>query len=80
MVRFINRNNYIISHRYSILVRQFVQSNEAFTFYETLNDLSRNESLFSETQPGFLAGNVSSTAVVKINSDTSYGILRWVTQ
>lgn len=61
MVRFINRNNYIISHRYSILVRQFVQSNEAFTFYETLNDLSRNESLFSETQPGFLAGNVSST-------------------
>ena len=26
------------------------------------------------------AGNVASTAVVKINSDTSYGILRWVTQ
>lgn len=26
------------------------------------------------------AGNVVSTAVVKINSDTNYGILRWVTQ
>jgi hypothetical protein len=26
------------------------------------------------------AGNVTSTAIVKINSDTSYGIQRWVTQ
>lgn len=60
MVRFISRENYIISHRYSILVRQFVQSNEAFTFYETLNEFSGNESFFSETQPGFLEGNISS--------------------
>ncbi|MDC6364839.1 MULTISPECIES: DUF4249 domain-containing protein [Flavobacteriaceae] len=60
MVRFINRNNYIISHRYSILIKQFVQSNEAFTFYETLNEFSGNDSFFSETQPGFLEGNVSS--------------------
>ena len=59
-VRFVNRNNYIISHRYSILVRQFVQSNEAYTFFETLRDFSGSESLFSETQPGFLAGNISS--------------------
>lgn len=60
MVRFINRNNYIISHRYSILVRQLVQSNTAFTFYETLQQFSGSESLFSETQPGFLEGNVFS--------------------
>jgi len=60
MVRFIDRNNYIISHRYSILVRQYAQSNEAYTFYETLNDLSTNESLLSETQTGFVEGNVSS--------------------
>ncbi len=60
MVRFIPSDNYIISHRYSILVRQLVQSNEAFTFYETLNEFSGNESLFSETQPGFLEGNVFS--------------------
>lgn len=26
------------------------------------------------------AGNVTSTAIVKINSDTSYGVTRWVTQ
>jgi hypothetical protein len=60
VVRFIDRNNYIISHRYSILVRQFVQSPEAYTFFETLNQFSGSESLFSETQPGFLAANISS--------------------
>ncbi|WP_411030555.1 DUF4249 domain-containing protein [Spongiimicrobium sp. 3-5] len=59
-VRFINRNNYIMSHRYTILVKQFVQSPEAFTFFETLRDFSGSESLFSETQPGFFAGNVTS--------------------
>jgi hypothetical protein len=61
MVRFINRDNYIITHRYSILVRQLVQSPEAYTFFETLNDFSGSESLFSETQPGFLQGNVYSS-------------------
>ncbi len=59
-VRFIRRDNYIISHRYSILVRQFVQSNEAFTFYKTLNEFSENDSFFSQTQPGFLEGNILS--------------------
>ncbi len=57
-VRFINRENYNISHRYSILVRQLVQSDAAYAFYETLNEFSESESLFSETQPGFLEGNV----------------------
>lgn len=60
VVRFINRNNYIISHRYSILVRQFVQSPEAYSFFETLDQFSGSESLFSETQPGFLAANIFS--------------------
>lgn len=60
LVRFVNRENYIISHRYSILVRQYVQSFEAFNFYETLNNFSSSESLFSETQPGFLEGNLFS--------------------
>jgi hypothetical protein len=60
-VRFINRNNYIISHRYSVLVRQLVQSEAAYTFFETLNEFSGSESLLSETQPGFLEGNVFST-------------------
>ena len=60
LVRFINRDSYIISHRYSILVRQFVQSDASFAFYETLNEFSGSESLFSQTQVGFLEGNISS--------------------
>lgn len=59
-VLFINRNNFIITHRYSILVTQYVQSREAYTFYETLKDFSESESILSETQPGFLVGNLFS--------------------
>ena len=59
-VRFISRNNYIMSHRYSIMVRQYTQSNEAFIYYEALRDLSSSESLLSQTQPGFFEGNVFS--------------------
>lgn len=59
LVRFINRNDPIISHRYSILVKQFLQSVEAAKFYRTLLQFSQNESLFSEVQPGFLEGNIS---------------------
>jgi len=61
-VRFIGRNNYIMSHRYSILVRQYVQSQEAFEYYRTLADFSISESVFSENQLGFLEGNVFSTS------------------
>jgi len=35
-VRFIGRDNPEIIHRYSILVKQYVQSIEAYRFYETL--------------------------------------------
>ena len=59
-VRFLNRNNYIISHRYSILVTQYTQTPEAYSFYQNLNDFSSSESIFSERQPGFLAGNILS--------------------
>ena len=59
-VRFINRENYIISHRYSILVKQYVLSREAYNFYEKLQDFSGSESLFSQSQPGFINGNISS--------------------
>ena len=61
-VRFIRSDNYIISHRYSLLLKQFVQSRDAYVYYETLNEFSsRSESLFSQTQPGFFSGNVFST-------------------
>ena len=57
-VRFLNKDNFIISHRYSILVKQYVLSQQAYTFYEKLQDFSGSESLFSQSQPGFINGNI----------------------
>jgi hypothetical protein len=51
----------IISHRYSILVKQYVQSLEAFTYYDILGQLSGSGSLFSQIQPGFINSNIFST-------------------
>jgi len=60
-VRFIEQGNYILTYRYSVLVRQYVQSPEAFSYYETLRGLSQSSgNVFSEDQPGFLAGNIFS--------------------
>jgi len=58
-VRFLDRNNYIISHRYSILVKQYVQSLDAYNFYNTLNGFSSSDNIFSSLQPGVLEGNLS---------------------
>ena len=59
-VRFIDRNNYIISHRYSILVKQYVQSYNAYTYYQTLEKFSSTENPFSQIQTGFFGGNMTS--------------------
>jgi|TARA_R100000479_G_scaffold130736_1_gene68747 hypothetical protein len=59
-VRFIERVDPIIAQRYSILVNQNVISREAYTFYETLKSFSESESLFSQIQPGFIEGNITS--------------------
>jgi len=59
-VRFINRNNFIMSHRYSILVNQYIQTREAHEFYSSLNELSTSDNILSNTQPGFVNGNLFS--------------------
>ncbi len=59
-IRFIAQNASIIRDRYSILVKQHVQSLEAYTYYQTLSDFSNSESVFSENQPGFIEGNIFS--------------------
>ena len=59
-IRFIGRDNYTIQYRYSILVKQFVQSYRAHTFYSTLHNFSTAENLLSEIQTGFIAGNIYS--------------------
>lgn len=59
-VIFIDRNDYKILNRYTILIKQYIISREAHTFYKTLEDFSSSESLFSQIQPGFLKGNIES--------------------
>jgi hypothetical protein len=63
VVRFIDRDNPILSHRYSILVKQFLQSQITFQYYEQLKSFSKSESVFNEIQPGFLEGNLTSTSI-----------------
>lgn len=60
VIKFINSDDYSLRHRYSILVKQYVLSREAYVFYQILKDFSESESLFSENQPGFVSGNISS--------------------
>lgn len=59
-VRFIPKMDFVIRSRYSILVNQYVQSSTAQTFYEDLQEFSNITTLFAQTQPGFVRGNVVS--------------------
>ncbi len=60
-VKFIKADDISIADRYSILVRQYVQSREANAFYETLSNFSESENFLSQIQPGFINGNITST-------------------
>jgi hypothetical protein len=59
-VRFVDSDDYRISHRYSILARQFVLSRGGYEYLETLTNFSNEGSLFSQIQAGFIAGNITS--------------------
>lgn len=65
-IRFINRKDNIMSHRYSILVKQYLQSNESYGYYQNLENFTKNESVFSEIQPGFLEGNIKAIDEEKV--------------
>lgn len=58
LIRFIKRTNPILSHRYSILVKQYILSTDTYSYYQNLSNFTKNESVFSEVQPGFLEGNI----------------------
>lgn len=58
-VRFIPGTDFILTHRYSILVKQFVQSGDAFSYYQSLDNFSSSTSIFTEIQPGLLEGNIT---------------------
>ncbi len=60
-VRFISNQNYIMSHRYSILVRQYVQNIHSYNYYKALKKLAGSGgNILSPNQPGFLIGNIKS--------------------
>lgn len=62
MVRFLNVTDPKIKNRYSILVKQYVQNLEAYTYYNTLKAItSGSGSILSQNQPGFFSGNIECT-------------------
>ncbi|HET8809925.1 MAG TPA: DUF4249 domain-containing protein [Flavobacteriaceae bacterium] len=59
-IRFITPDNYILNYKYSILVKQYVESYEAYTFYKTLEKVAGTDgTALSPNQPGFVKGNLS---------------------
>ena len=60
LIEFIPMDDLKISTRYSILLKQYIQSLQAYNFHKTLNNLSTSDNLFSQNQPGFIDGNISS--------------------
>lgn len=61
-IRYLSKNDARIQTRYSILVKQYVQSVEAYTFYKIVKELGSVASLLSQGQPGYVAGNMVSEA------------------
>ncbi|QQX78252.1 DUF4249 domain-containing protein [Aequorivita iocasae] len=59
-VRYLSKLDAKMQTRYSILVKQYVQSVEAYTFYKIIKELGSIESLLSQGQPGYVAGNMVS--------------------
>lgn len=60
LLRFLSQQDYIITTRYSILVKQYIESLNAFTYYKTLKQITDSGSVLSPTQPGILLGNIRS--------------------
>lgn len=58
LIRFLGNDNAVISHRYSILVKQYLQSPEAYSFYTSLRNFSSSDNVFNQIQPGLLEGNI----------------------
>lgn len=59
-VKYLSKFDAKIQTRYSVLVKQYVQSVEAYTFYKIIKELGSIESLLSQGQPGYVAGNIFS--------------------
>lgn len=62
----ISTKDYIIAHRYSMLVKQHSITSDAHAFYESLKKFQENPSVFSQAQPGFVRGNIATNADVLV--------------
>tara|TARA_R110001606_G_scaffold124960_1_gene258469 strand:- start:1808 stop:2959 length:1152 start_codon:yes stop_codon:yes gene_type:complete len=60
LLKFITEDDIRINTRYSILVKQYIQSRESYNYFRVLEEFSESQSLFSQVQPGFLASNIFS--------------------
>ena len=60
-IRFISQDDYSIANRYSILVRQYVQSYDSYNFYKILQSFANSGNVLSQLQPGFVYGNIVCT-------------------
>ncbi|WP_130735431.1 DUF4249 domain-containing protein [Flavobacterium sp. J27] len=58
IVRFISKEDYIIANGYSILVKQYDLSPEAYNFYKSIANFNNNSNLLFPLQPGFIYGNI----------------------
>lgn len=57
-LRFIPKEDFITAERYSILVRQLVQSPEAYRYFQTLDRIATSTNPFTQVQPGTLTANL----------------------
>ena len=60
LIRFLSSDSYQISHRYSILVTQYVQTENAYNYFEAFNSFNEAGSVFSQIQTGYVSGNITS--------------------
>lgn len=60
LINFIPLKDFRLNSRYSISVKQYIQSQKSYNYIKTLNKFSDVESLLSQTQTGFFAGNIFS--------------------
>jgi len=59
-VKYLSKDDAKILAKYSILVKQYVQSIDSYTFYKILKDLGSVGNILSQGQPGYVVGNISS--------------------
>ncbi len=65
---FYKKNNYKINERHSILLKQRVQSFDAYNYYKALKKISSSDDIFSGVQPGNISNNI-------IPSDTNDNVI-----